>query len=87
MVDGLTGQGVDADFGHPDVYVLHVAVEAQELPSVRRVLHHLGRQTNVGVLVAPSSLPSAGTGGAKLPAPCPAPRTSAMLMMPTARVL
>lgn len=48
MVDGLTGQGVDADFSHSDVHVLHVAVEAQELPSVRRVLHHLGRQTNVG---------------------------------------
>jgi len=46
MVNGLTGQRVDADFSHSDVHILHVAVEAQELPSIRWVLHHLGRQTH-----------------------------------------
>lgn len=45
MVNGLTGQRVDADFSHSDVHVLHVAVEAQQLPAIRWVLHHLDRQT------------------------------------------
>lgn len=46
MVDGLTGQRVDADFSHPNVHILHVAVEAQELPTIRWVLHDLDTQTD-----------------------------------------
>lgn len=46
MVNGLTGQRVDTDFSHSNVHILHVAVEAQELPTIRWVLHDLDRQTD-----------------------------------------
>lgn len=42
VVDGLAGQRVHADLRHTHWRLLHIAMETQDLPSVCRVLHHLG---------------------------------------------
>lgn len=43
MVNGLAGEGVNADFGYPDVHILDVAVQSQELASICWVLHYLSK--------------------------------------------
>lgn len=42
VVDGLAGQGEDADLGHLGRGVLDTAAEAQHLAAIRGTLHHLG---------------------------------------------
>lgn len=41
VVDGLAGEGVDADLGHRQGGVLQLAVEPQHLSPLAGVLHHL----------------------------------------------
>lgn len=41
VVDGLAGEGVDADLGHGQGGVLQLAVEPQHLSPLAGVLHHL----------------------------------------------
>lgn len=65
MVNGLTGQGDNPDLSHLDRGLLDAAAEAQDLATLRRVLHHLWVHRALGStpgITAPTPEPGPSAG-------------------------